>query len=150
MSKPKPLTRRQRVVLDDLFTSEMKEQEVLDKHDVSRSLYHRWLADERFNAEFERRIAQAYQAGRVALARYAPEAASKLIELTACEGKPDIARRACLDIIATQNPATTAPSAVASPPAASEPPTTPLTPETASRILALLAGERNACGCGEH
>lgn len=149
MSKPKPLTRRQRAVLDDLFTSEMKEHEVLDKHHISRTLYRRWLADERFNAEFEEWIAQAHRAGRIVLARAAAEAANKLVTL-AKSGDGETTRKACLDIIAAQSPTATAPAATTSPPAASEAPTTPLSPETASRILALLAGEGDTCGCGEH
>jgi len=116
----------------------MNEQDVLDKHSISRSLYHRWLADERFNAEFEKRIAQAYRAGRIILARHAAAAAEKLVELTACKDKPDIARRACLDIIATENPIPAGLPAETQPDDPT-PATAPLTPETASRILALLA-----------
>ncbi len=145
MPKPKPLTRRQRAVIEDLFTAEMEEPEVLDKHDVSRNLYNRWLADERFEAAFEKRIAQAYLAGRVILARYAHAAAFKLVELTACKDKPDIARRACLDIIGTENPTPTDPTAETQ----QDDPTlatAPLTPETASRILALLAEGKQIVG----
>jgi hypothetical protein len=134
MPKAKNLTRRQRAVIEDLFTAEMDEQNVLDKYNVSRTLYNRWLADERFAEQFERRIAQAYLSGRIILARHASKAANKLVQLTECK-KEEIVRRACLDIISLDNPGAT-PSA-----SAPEGPTarTDLPAETASRILAALA-----------
>ncbi len=139
MSKLKPLTRRQRAVIEDLFTSEMKEQEVLDRHHVSRTLYSRWLADERFNAEFEERIAQAHRAGRIVLARAAAEAANKLVTLAQGESG-ETTRKVCLDIISAQTPGTGVPAT----PHLPDPQETPtcLTPETASRILAILAESR--------
>jgi len=82
MSKTTKLTKRQRAVLEDLFLGELDEQEALDKHKVSRALYERWLADERFATEFEERIVHSYRQSRVILARYAPLAAAKLVGLT--------------------------------------------------------------------
>ena len=136
MSQAKRLTRRQQAMLEDLFTAEMDEQEVLEKHNVSYALYSRWLGDEQFIEQFERRIAQAYRSGRVILARYAAAAAVKLIELTTCE-KEETARKACLDIITLHSP-----TAANEPPAAgapSEPSDIELAPETASRLLSALA-----------
>ena len=136
MSRPKSLTRRQRAVIEDLFANEMDEQKVLAKHRVSRALYSRWLADEHFSTELNRRVVQAYQASRIALARAALQAANKLTTLT--QGEPgETTRKACLDILAAQTPAASTPAApLPSSPVAA---TTPLPPETASRILALLA-----------
>ncbi|UCD53109.1 MAG: hypothetical protein JSW27_10790 [Phycisphaerales bacterium] len=136
MPKEKKLTRRQRAVIEDLFMAEMDEQDVLDKHKVSRALYSRWLADERFIAYLEWKMAQAYRSGRLILARYATVAAGKLVALTDCE-KEETARKACLDIITLDNPTLTA-----SPNAASDQSDTgpaELPPETARRILAALA-----------
>ncbi len=135
MSRPKSLTRRQRAVIEDLFADKADEQKVLDKHRVRRALYSRWLTDERFNAELDRRLAQAYRAGRLALARAASQAADTLITLA--QGKPgETTRKACLDILAAQAPTASTPAAPQpTPPVAA----TPLPPETASRILALLA-----------
>jgi hypothetical protein len=138
MSESKKLTKRQLAVLEDLFTGELDEQAVLDKHAVPRCLYERWLADERFTEQIERRIAHAYCQSRMILARYAPTAAVRLVELTDCE-KEETARKACLDIISLQWPAShNAPSDA--PPASQAPAPAPdLSPETASRLLAALA-----------
>ena len=140
MSKTKKLTKRQRAVLDDLFLGKLDEQEALDKHKVSRAIYERWLVDERFAAELEKRIVHSYRQSRVILARHAAKAASKLSDL-ADSGKGETARKACLDIISLQTPSRTdakrAPTAKQKP----EPPAPQLSPETASRLLAALAEE---------
>lgn len=137
MTKTRKLTKRQRAVIEDLFLGEMDEKDVLDKHQVSRSLYDRWLADERFIAEFEKRIARAYRQSRVILARYATVAATKLIELTDCE-KEETARKACLDILARDSLASSREVPRNQPPSDGEA-ETDLSPETASRLLAALA-----------
>ncbi|MHC4520610.1 MAG: hypothetical protein ACYTAS_18625 [Planctomycetota bacterium] len=138
MTKQKKLTRRQQAVIEDLFTGEMDQQGVLEKHNVSPTLYARWLANEHFAEQFERRIAQAHHSGRIVLARAATSAACKLINLTQCK-KEEIARRACLDIITLHSP--TPSNAGPATPTAGEaaPGSTELPPETASRILAALA-----------
>lgn len=135
MSESKRLTKRQRAVIEDLFADQANEREVLDKHNVSAALYDRWLGDERFREYVEERIARAYRQARLILARNAPQAAQKLIELTGCR-KEDLARRACLDIITP--PAASGPKETP-PPAAANDPTADLPPETATRLLAALA-----------
>ena len=136
MSESKRLTKRQRAVIEDLFADQANERDVLDRHNVSAALYDRWLGDERFRQCVEERIARAYRQARLILARNAPQAAQKLIELTKCR-KEDLARRACLDIIAP--PAAT--RLKEAPPAdAANVPAAELPPETATRLLAALAG----------
>jgi len=44
MSQSKKLIRRQTAVVEDLFAGELGEQEVLQKHGVSPSLFERWVA----------------------------------------------------------------------------------------------------------
>jgi hypothetical protein len=140
MTKTTKLTKRQRALIEDLFTGEMEERDVLAGHGVSRSLYDRWLADERFTREFERRIAQAYTQSRVILARYATVAATRLIHLTTCE-KEETARKACLDILA--RPRAVAPEASPTNRPSEDPePEADLSPETARRLLAALAQEQ--------
>jgi len=136
MSESKRLTKRQRAVIEDLFADHANEREVLDKHNVSPALFNQWLGDEQFCECFERRIARAYRQARLTLARHAPQAAQRLIELTRCR-KEDLARRACLDIITP--PADARPKETP-PPAAANDPTAELPPETATRLLAALAG----------
>ena len=144
MSEPKKLTKRQSAVIEDLFAGELEEQAVLEKHHVRRHEYERWLADERFTEQVELRIAHAHRQSRMVLARYAATAAAKLVELTHCE-KEETARKACLDIIALPTTAGQNPRADEGP---DEAPTVPaaggLTPELAGRLLAALAGERDA------
>jgi len=141
MPESKKLTKRQRAVLDDLFTDEPDEQAVLDKHGVPRPLYEKWLANERFASQFEQRIARAYRQSRIILACKAPDAARKLAKLTESD-KGETARKACLDIISLQCPVNRkAPSEV--PPVQQAPASEKdLSPETASRLLAALADDR--------
>jgi len=101
MDKRKSLTKKQLAVIEDLFAGELDEQAILDKHKVSRNLYNRWLADERFAEQFNERIARAYRQSEFIIARYAPLAAAKLVQLTESESQ-ETARKACLDIISMQ------------------------------------------------
>ena len=98
MAEKKKLSTRQLAVLEDLFSGELEEQAVLDKYKVSRNLYNRWLANETFAEQFAQCIAGAYRQSAVMIARYAPLAAAKLVQLTESE-KAETARKACLDII---------------------------------------------------
>ena len=112
---------------------------MLKKHHVPSVLYEKWLVDERFTRQFEQRIAGGYRQSRIILARKAPEAAKKLAELSQ-KGEGETTRKACLDIISQQQPAgRKAPSNVAPTPEAPAP-AADLSPETASRFLAALAG----------
>ena len=140
MSKSKKLTKRQRAVLEDLFTGESDEQTVLQRYAVPRALYEKWLADEQFTSQLEQRIAHAYQRSRIILARNASDAANRLVNL-AKEGEGETARKACLDVISPQCPAGhKTPSDAPSVPDASAS-AADLSPEAASRLLAVLAAE---------
>ena len=141
MAKAKQLSKRQLAVIKDLFGCELDEQAVLDKYKVSRHLYSKWLADEAFIEQFNQRIAGAYRQSIALIARYAPLAASKLVQLTETE-KEETARKACLDVISMQALASkniqpiqhkNADCALAG----------HLTEQTAGRLLAVLAEEKN-------
>jgi hypothetical protein len=139
MTKANKLTRKQLAVLDDLFIGELDEQAVLDKYNVSRNQYYKWLDDEVFAEQFDRRITAAYRQSAALLARYATLAAAKLVGLTESENQ-ETARKACLDIISMHQAAPNQTSherqATSDEPAASG-----LSPETASKILEVLAQE---------
>jgi ABC-type proline/glycine betaine transport system substrate-binding protein len=142
MSGLKKLTNRQLAVIDDLFAGRLEEQEILDKYKLSRRLYDKWLNDNTFNGQFQKRINEAYRQSTVLIARYAPMAAAKLIQLTNSD-KPETARKACLDIISM--PVHTAvkkekPSDTPKP--ADTPPPVSLNPETAGKLLAVLAEDQ--------
>ena len=138
MAKRKKLTKKQLAVIDDLFSGELDERAVLDKHKVSRNAYDRWLADGLFASEFDRRIMSAHRQSAALIARYAPLAAAKLVQLTESE-KEETARKACLDIISLQ---ALLDKGIAQPGELQTTETQPqqqLTEQAASRLLAALA-----------
>ncbi len=94
----KKLSKKQLAVIDDLFSGELDEQVVLQKHKVNRNVYNRWLANELFASEFDHRIMSAHRQSAVLIAKYAPLAAAKLVQLTESD-KEETARKACMDII---------------------------------------------------
>ena len=98
MAKRKKLSKKQLAVIDDLFSGELDEQVILDKHKVRRNVYNRWLAGGLFLSEFDRRIMSARHQSEALIAKYAPLAVAKLVQLTESE-KGETARKACVDII---------------------------------------------------
>ena len=98
MARRKKLSKKQLAVIDDLFGGELDEQAVLEKHKVNRNIYNRWLADELFVSEFDSRVMSAHRQSVVLIAKYAPLAAAKLVQLTESD-KEETARKACMDII---------------------------------------------------
>ena len=93
------LNRKQRALLDEIFTGDMDEDEVLAKHRIKRSDYRFWLGQENFRNEFFSRLESARRQSRLIITRYAPVAAARLVSLMNSD-KEETARRACLDIIA--------------------------------------------------
>ena len=140
MAKSKQLRKRQLRIIDDLFAGELDEQAVLDKYRISRNLYNKWLADENFAEEFNRRIDWLNRQGQLIIARYAPLAAAKLVQLTDSENQ-ETARKACLDIISVPKLTAKRPEQSAQSQHSGAQPTQQLCPETASRLLAALVEE---------
>jgi len=94
----KQLSKKQLDVIDDLFTEDMDEVDVLKKHDVKSKLYRKWLGDKLFADELKFRIESGKRQSELILAKFTPMAAAKLVALT--EGsKEETVRKACLDII---------------------------------------------------
>jgi len=141
MAKARKLSKRQLAVLEDLFSGELNEQAILNKHKLSRERYNEWLADEAFVEHFDRRIASAYRQSAALIARYAPLAAAKLVQLTESD-KEETARKACLDIISRcLIPDTQYSSGIERRASRIE---EPLSEQTASRLLAVLAEQSNS------
>ena len=139
MAKAKALSVKQLAVIDDLFEGK-QEQAILEKHKLSRKLYDKWLADEVFTARLDSRIQWEYRKSAFKLARNAPDAASKLMELTKSK-QSETARKACLDIITMQTARLAGTPAV--PGDNPTPPDSPqFSPETAGKILAVLAEQQ--------
>jgi hypothetical protein len=134
MPDVKPLTKKQFAVIDDLFAGEIDEREVFEKHRINKRVYDKWLTEENFANEFDRRIKSAHRRGELIIARFANVAAAKLVELTNSENQ-ETSRKACLDVINyLRQKAEPGPDEQ---PEADKLPDLP--PELASRLLAALA-----------
>ena len=92
------LTKIQKVVANELYEGTFNEQEILERFKLSSVILQHWLGKEEFKQELERLREQARRQTQCTIARYAPTAALKLAELVGSE-KPDVARRAALDLI---------------------------------------------------
>jgi len=141
MAGKKQLSKKQLAVMEDLFSGELDEQAVLDKHKVRRSVYNRWLADGDFVEEFDRRIASAHRQSAALIARYAPLAAAKLVQLTESENQ-ETARKACLDIISLPKIAAQKTEQSDKAKKDGDKPAEQLSEATVSRLLAALAEEK--------
>jgi hypothetical protein len=145
MARSKKLTKKQLAVLEALFNGELDEQAVLDKHKTSRNVYNGWLADGSFVSEFDRRIMSAHRQSAALIARYAPLAALKLVQLTESQ-KEETARKACLDIISLQallDKGMNRPAQAQNDNLGASSRTQQLSDQTASKLLAALAQEEN-------
>jgi hypothetical protein len=141
MPDVKPLTRKQLAVIEDLFAAELDEQQIFEKHRINKRVYDKWLADENFADEFDRRVKSAHRRGELIIARFANVAAAKLVELTNSESQ-ETSRKACLDVINyLRQKVEPRPDPDGQPEAEKLP---DLPPETASRLLAALAQDKES------
>lgn len=139
LTKAQYLTKRQKGVLEDLFSGRFSEEEILEKRKVSRRTYHRWLGQEFFVAEFKRLVKITQHKCELIFARYAAEVASKMVSLAGAE-KEEIASKACMYVI--NYPERNLKKGVESKKPPEEEPLPDLPPEVASRLLAAIADER--------
>ncbi len=139
MLKSKYLTKKQKGVLEDLFSAGLNVQEILEKWKVTRQTYYRWHAQPFFAAEFKRLLNLAQSECELILARYAAAVAMKLVSLSAAE-KEETARKACMDVIVNYDRKIKRKSGIDPKPI--EEPLIDLPPQVASKMLALLAGEK--------
>jgi len=142
MAKRKQPSKRQLAVIEDLFAGELDTQAVLEKHKLRRQLYDKWQRDEMFIEQFDARIAAAHRQSAALIARYAPLAVAKLVQLTESD-KAETARKACLDIISFPSQSAEKPPTPVGPKSTSENNSNRLSEQTASRILSALARENN-------
>jgi len=142
MSEEKPLSAKQLAVIEDLFEGK-KEQEILEKHKLRRKLYEKWLADEGFNRRLDRCAEWEYRKSAFKLARSARDAVSKLAGLTESK-QAETARKACVDLITISANRSAGGSATKADNPAPPPESPNFSPETAGKLLALLAEEKEA------
>ena len=138
MARRRYLNQKQLAVLNDLFTSDLNEQAILDKHKVRRSTYERWLADKLFVERFKRYVNGLKRRSELLMAKHSCLAATKLVELTTSD-KAETARKACLDIISAPKITANKDEQPDKSQKDSDRETEQLSAETASRILAVLA-----------
>ena len=138
MTQP-TLSRKQLSVIDEMFAGEMDIDSVLEKQNVTRRLYNKWLGDDNFKLEFTRRIEWLNLQSQALIARYASLAAAKLVALTDSENQ-ETRRKACLDIISL--PRVNAQKQGDTARAGNIEPAENLHPETAARLLEALAQEK--------
>jgi hypothetical protein len=127
------LTKQQLIVLDELFENGGDEIVVLKRYDISRKLWHKWLAGKDFADEMAERIGASRRQSRIILSKYSPFAASKLIELCGSENQ-ETARKAAMDIITLQKDGLNTDDVNDS-----AEPSAAIDPATASKLLAALA-----------
>jgi hypothetical protein len=98
----KDLSEKKWAVLEDLFYSELDENAVLKKHNVSRTTYERWLRQKLFSRQFQQYTASLARRTALAVAKAETEVAARLVELTRCQ-KEESARKACQQVLAIAN-----------------------------------------------
>jgi len=142
VAKRRHLSKKQLEVIEDMFGGELDEQAVLDKNKVSRKVFNRWLSDDSFVVEFDRRMEWLNQQSELIIARYKALAAAKLVQLTDSD-KEETRRRACMDIISLAKPAARTTGQLTDQSQTADPQENrQLPPEVAGRLLAALAKER--------
>jgi len=141
MTRTKRLNKKQLAVIDDLFSGQFDEQAVLEKHKISRNVYNKWLGDNIFTDEFNRRIAWLNLQSDALIARYASLAAAKLVQLTESESQ-ETARKACLDIISLPREGTKREQPADEGRRLNTSEEQELSAEVVSRLLAALAGQK--------
>jgi len=141
MSKRRRLTKKQLSVIEDIFSGEFSEKEVLEKNKVSRAIFNRWQGEELFIGEFNRRIMSAHQQSDALIAKFAPLAAAKLVELIESESQ-ETARKACLDIISLPKRTAESGQQEGGKKADEQGEFSQLSAETAGKLLKVLAEEQ--------
>jgi len=89
---------KKRRLAKEIFEGQLTEQQIIEKLKIDPKSLRPWLTSKHFQQELTRLCEQAMQETKLTLTRFAPSAAIKLVELVNSE-KPDIVRRAALDLI---------------------------------------------------
>jgi len=92
------LTKKQREVARAMYDGVLNEEQIRAKYGVNNRQMKRWQDDEEFQRELHRLCEKSNRETKFIMTRYGPAAAWKLVELLNGE-KPDITRRAALDLI---------------------------------------------------
>jgi len=94
------LTQKQKKVAQEIFAGQLTEDEIISRNNLSARLMNKWLNSEQFQAELQRLCDISIRETRLIIARFGPIAAMRLAAmLEPDEKKPDVARKAALDMI---------------------------------------------------
>ena len=133
------LTTRQLKVIDSLFKMGGDEKAVMKKHRISHRVWHKWVSDKDFVEGITSKLKSYKMASQILLAKYNSLAAARLVQL--CESKnQETSRKACLDIITLEENSKQKKQKTSELPAK---PRTKINNKTASKILAVLAEDKN-------
>lgn len=137
------LNKKQLKMIDDLIGFDGSEDAVLEKHKISKIEWYKLLKKAEFSAEIERRIKALERQVKIISAKSLPYAVAKLIQLCSSESD-EIARKAVLDILGLRlefkkNDYSAESALSETSPNGGPEPTEKISPETAARLLAVLA-----------
>ncbi|HBG26743.1 MAG: hypothetical protein A2Y10_00765 [Planctomycetes bacterium GWF2_41_51] len=125
---------KQLKVIRELFEGNEGEKKVLEDNNVSEQTWRRWLADKHFISKVTNKIETAKLANQILLAKLMPVVTTRLLQLCSSENE-DVSRKACLTLVELQNDKEINLQF-------EEKPEMQIEPETASKILAVLAERR--------
>ena len=126
--------KKQLKVIKELFEGNEGERKVLEDNNVSEQTWRRWLGDRDFISKVTNKIETAKLSNQILLAKIMPVVTTRLLQLCGSENE-DVSRKACLTLVELQNDKEINLQF-------EEKPETEMDPETASRLLAVLAERR--------
>ncbi len=130
------LTKKQLKLIDALANGQPLSG-ILKRENIALATFRRWFFSEAFDQELRFRRELIQQQSALLLERKACSAAKKLVKLMDNEEKPDVARRACLDVLNLTNSSKS--TADASAVKSSGPATVTMDKRMAAAMLELLA-----------
>ena len=92
------LSNRQKQVAKEVFEGNLAEEEILEQFKLSPMVLQKWFSQDEFEQELDRLCQGSNRQAQFTIARFAPIAALKLVELIGSD-KPDVARRTALELI---------------------------------------------------
>lgn len=133
------LSKKHLKIIEEWINNGGDEVEISMKYGISYKQWVKWLSDKSFSDEINGRIEMAKRRSQLLMAKYLPLATAKLIELCNSDNN-EISRKACLNIVELEADL----KRVNNNSTQLEPdePEGHIEPETASKILAILADSR--------
>jgi len=96
--KPGHLSKRQKLVIEDILKNGLSESDVLEKHKISPCRYRKWLENDLFVHELDARAEAVKRQIHFTLLHSQAKVMEKLVNMIDQE-KGETARKLCLDLI---------------------------------------------------